>query len=686
MASLEQKVLALLRQLTGRPDALFHEDQLESIRALVGDRRRVLVVQRTGWGKSAVYFLATHLLRKSGFGPTMIISPLLVLMANQIDAAHRLGLRAISINSANEVTVDDLVAELVTDSIDVLLISPERLSNTDFRNRVMPLIGRRPGLIVIDEVHCISDWGHDFRPDYRRIGQYINLLPSGIPVLGCTATANDRVIADVAVQLGQGVRVIRGSLRRDSLDLKVLDLPDRASRLVWLDKNIDTFPGTGIVYCLTIRDVDLVADYLKSRGHEVLAYHGDMATEEREKTVTLFLENRIKAVIATSALGMGYDKPDVSFVVHYQSPGSIVSYYQQVGRAGRAVDSAPAILMRGAEDVRIQDYFIKSSFPNEETMSKILNVIDHATQEVSILNIESEVNLRHSQIVAVMKQLDVEGIVDQLPSRKYVRTLKPWKYPAERVARVDAVRRREQEQMVVYFNLDKCRMTFIVNSLNDPDLKACGRCDNCRGERLTGKFEPAEIDEAHNFLHRSTLAIKPRKYTAELKRIPKNEMSEVGEYLCNWRDDGYGDLVAQGKQTDKHFADELVDAMAAIVSGMAVTVKPTWVTCVPSSRSGELVPNFANRLATKLGLPFCPVVTKTRKTEQQKQMQNSVFQSANIEGAFSVSSLSEVGPVLLVDDLVDSGWTLTEVGRVLRRAGVEAVIPVVLSSSRPRKS
>jgi len=550
----------------------------------------------------------------------------------------------------------------------------------------MPLIGRRPGLIVIDEIHCISDWGHDFRPDYRRIGQIINLLPSGIPVLGCTATANNRVIADVAVQLGQGVPVIRGPLRRDSLDLKVLDLPDRASRLVWLDKNIDTFPGIGIVYCLTIRDADLVADYLKSRGHEVLAYHGDMATEEREKTVTLFLEDRVKAVIATSALGMGYDKPDVSFVIHYQSPGSIVSYYQQVGRAGRAVASAPAILMRGAEDVDIQNYFIESSFPKEETMSQILNVIDHATEEVSILNIEDEVNLKRSQIEKVMKQLHVEGIVDQLSARKYVRTLKPWKYPAERVAGVDAVRRREQEQMVEYFNLDTCRMRFIVNSLDDPDLKACGRCDNCRGEYLTGEFEPAEIAEALNFLRRSKLAIEPRKKTADSKWIPKNEMSEVGECLSSWRDGGYGDLVAQGKQTDKHFADELVDAMAAMVSGMAVTVKPTWVTCVPSSRSGELVPNFANRLATKLGLPFCPVVTKTRKTEQQKQMQNSVFQSANIEGAFSVGSLQVVGPVLLVDDLVDSRWTLTEVGRVLRRAGVEAVIPIVLSSSQPRKN
>lgn len=362
--------LTALRTLTGNPQANFRDGQLEAINMLVTDKKRVLVVQRTGWGKSAVYFVSTHLLRQQGFGPTLIISPLLALMNNQIDAATNLGLRAYTINSANDLQVDQLSHLITNDEVDVLLVSPERLANPDFIENVMPLLGR--GLIVIDEVHCISDWGHDFRPDYRRLGQVINRLPAGIPVLGTTATANDTVIQDVSAQLGDGLPIIRGPLRRSGLALSVLDLPDRAARLVWLDQNLRSFEGTGIIYCLTQRDVDQVAGYLESCGHKIGRYRSgnDITLDEKNESLGRLLRNEVKAVVASTALGMGYDKPDVSFVIHYQSTDSLVGYYQQVGRAGRALNSSLGVMMRGAEDKDIHAYFMKGTFPKKKPLTR----------------------------------------------------------------------------------------------------------------------------------------------------------------------------------------------------------------------------------------------------------------------------------------------------------------------------
>ena len=409
------EALDALRSLTKNPTAQFHQGQLEAIEILVKDKARVIVVQRTGWGKSAVYFLATHLLRKQGLGPSLIISPLLALMDNQVSAATSMGLNAYTINSTNQIT-EEVIPLLNNNTIDLLLISPERLANPEFSDKIMPLIGRRPGLIVIDEVHCISDWGHDFRPDYRRLGQVIKRLPLGIPVLGTTATANDKVIEDISVQLGDGLPVFRGPLKREGLSLSVLDLPDRAARLAWIDKNLSTFEGTGIIYCLTQRDVDLVSGFLQSRGHKAARYRSGSDIDQIEKNESLerLLSNDIKVVVATSALGMGYDKPDVSFVIHYQSTDSLVGYYQQVGRAGRALESSIGIMMRGSEDSDIHTFFMKGSFPKEETVDQILTAFSDADGPLSTIAILKKVNLRAGSIESTLKKLHVEGFVDRI--------------------------------------------------------------------------------------------------------------------------------------------------------------------------------------------------------------------------------------------------------------------------------
>ena len=674
-------MLEALRSLTGRPDADFRPDQRAAIEALVERRDRVLVVQRTGWGKSAVYFLATHLLRQQQFGPTLLISPLLALMRNQIDAAERLGLRCMTVNSSSATTVDELSARLEADDVDLVLVSPERLANPDFAGKAMPILGRRPGLVVIDEVHCISDWGHDFRPDYRRIGRLIaNFGDGNVPVLGCTATANSRVVEDVAQQLGASITTYRGQLGRDGLALSAVRLPRQAERLAWLAEHLAELPGSGIIYCLTIRDVENVTSWLRRQGHDVAGYTGATISEDREEMERRLQANDLKALVATSALGMGYDKPDLGFVVHFQMPGSPVAYYQQVGRAGRALEHSQALLLCGKEDVNIQDYFIDAAFPDPQDVDAVLAILDEAAGPVSLRDIATNVDVKWTQIELVLKQLDVEGVVRRVKGQSYERTLTPWIYPHERVAGVTDARRWEQQLMFDYADTSGCRMRFLTDLLDDDMAGGCGICDNCRGEMLQPSTSSTLIADAEAFLRNRPLMIEPRKQS-----IPISERNQQGRTLAHWGDSGWGPMVQQGRR-DGHFADELVDAMAEMITEWAPSPAPEWVAAVPSDRTTSLVPGFAARVAARLGLVFVPLLERAAERPPQVEMQNSPHQSANVAGAFTLGEPPMPGPVLLIDDLVDSGWTLTETGRLLSRSGSGPVYPLVLAISTGRRT
>src|SRR4051795_3872627 len=444
----------LLRLLAG-PDEAFREHQREAIEDLVVGRRRVLCVQRTGWGKSAVYFIATKLLREAGEGPTLLISPLLALRRSQIDAAERLGLRAHTINSTNRDDWDAVREMLDRDEVDLLLISPERLNNRRFRDTMLPLFAQRVGLLVVDEAHCVSDWGHDFRPDYRRIREALDRLRPDAAVLCTTATANDRVVADVEEQLGGSAHTYRGQLARSSLRLEVVSLPSQAERLAWLARWLPEFPGSGVVYCLTKRGPESVAEWLKGKGVSAVAYSGETDDAQRIEAEQRLLANDVKAVVATSALGMGYDKPDLGFVVHYQAPSSAIAYYQQVGRAGRALPEAHAVLLRGLEDRDIQDYFIATAFPPREKAEAVVEMIASSDTPVKLGDLAAAVNLGQGRISAMLKILDVEGAVTQDGSG-WVRTGEPWLYDERRYQAVTALRRAEQDAMERYGHDGAC--------------------------------------------------------------------------------------------------------------------------------------------------------------------------------------------------------------------------------------
>lgn len=673
---------AHLHSIAG-PDAEFRDGQWEAIEAIAVNHGRALVVQRTGWGKSAVYLIATRLLRDQGRGPTVIVSPLLALMRNQIAMAERVGISAVTVNSTNRDDWEEIFGQIAADEIDLLLISPERLNNPAFLADVFPRLSARMGLLVVDEAHCISDWGHDFRPDYRRLSRVVAALPPTVPVLGTTATANDRVVRDVAEQMGSGLAVFRGPLERESLRLDVIPMPNKAERLAWLAEALPNLPGAGIVYCLTIKDAERVGLWLRERGIEARTYTGETDPEIRLEIEDALSAGELKTVVATSALGMGYDNPFIEYVIHFQSPGSPVSYYQQVGRAGRAVPHAAGILLIGAEDREIQDYFINTAFPPEEQTSRVLGVL--AEGPSTIRELESAVNIQRSKLTGLLKILEVEQAVYREGSRWH-RSADGWDYPRQRVEGVLAERRRERDAMVDYAKTEDCLMQFLRHQLDDHTAEPCGRCARCT-ETSVLDITIAEDTRAAalEFLRRSHLPIEPRKQWPERTDLGKLLTYEEGRALSAWGDPGWAESVRRAVFEETPFGDGLVDGIVSMIRAWDPQPSPTWVTAIPSSSDNDPVTDVARRIADKLSLPFVPAIRRVRQRPPQTTLQNSVQQFRNVLNAFTIES-APTGPVLVIDDMVDSRWTFTMIGHLLRAAGVEAVFPVALVDTSNRQS
>ncbi|MCU0542595.1 MAG: RecQ family ATP-dependent DNA helicase [Oscillatoriaceae cyanobacterium Prado104] len=691
MTELKDRARSLLRQALSNSEAEFRYGQWEAIASLVEERSKLLVVQRTGWGKSLVYFLATRLLRDRAAGPTILISPLLALMRNQIAAADRIGVKAATINSSNQEEWELVKTRLLAGEIDVILISPERLGNEEFTNTILLPISQNIGLFVVDEAHCISDWGHDFRPDYRRIVRILQALPQNIPVLATTATANDRVVSDIKAQLGSNIEVIRGNLIRESLQLQNIALKSSAARMAWLAEQLPNLPGSGIIYTLTVRDADRVADWLTLQGIDARSYHSNLESSEREDLEDRLLNNEIKALVATTALGMGFDKPDLGFVIHYQRPGSAVHYYQQVGRAGRAVEQAYGILLSGDEDENITNYFIIKAFPPQAHTQEILNALNQSENGLSVPQLEQALNLSRGQIDKVLKLLSLESPAPAIKQNsKWCATAVEYQPDTERIESLTKLRRQEQEKMREYMGeSQKCLMAFLAAELDDPNPTNCGKCAACLGKPLLPETPSLEmVNRAIQYLQRCDRPIEPRKrWPPEALpnygfsgNIKPNLIAESGRALCLWGDAGWGELVKLGKYRDNNFNDELLEGALAMIQRWQPQPFPTWVTCVPSLKHPDLVPNFARKLADRLNLPFTPVVRKIRETPPQKEMNNSYQQAHNLDGAFAIDPWEDIaGTVFLVDDFADSGWTFTVIAALLRQAGSGQVFPLALS-------
>lgn len=689
---LRERAETVLQQLAG-PQARLREDQWRAIEALVAQHRRALVVQRTGWGKSAVYFVATALLRAQGAGPTVIVSPLLALMRNQIDAAIRSGIVAVTVNSANADEWDAVYADIANGDVDVLLVSPERLNNPDFRDRVLPELAASAGMLVVDEAHCVSDWGHDFRPDYRRLRTLIAELPSGIPVLATTATANDRVVTDVSEQLGMGrdqqdTLVLRGSLDRESLRLAVVRLPSPARRLAWLAARLDEMPGAGIVYTLTVQAADDVAEFLRERGVAVRSYSGRTDPEDRLAAESDLMENRVKALVATSALGMGFDKPDLGFVVHLGAPASPVAYYQQIGRAGRALDRAEVVLLPGREDRDIWAYFASLAFPPEPLVRQTLAVLSDRPQ--STASIETRVDLSRTRLEMLLKVLDADGAAKRVKGG-WVATGQEWVYDTERHERVNSARRSEQQAMLDYIATTECRLVFLRRQLDDPDPTPCGRCDTCTGTVWSDEVSADGEQAAAERLTRPGIEVAPRRmWPSGMKdigvplsgRIGAGEQAASGRAIGRLSDIGWGtrlrELVTGG---DDPVPADVLDALVRVLAGWGWEQRPVGVVGIGSRTRPHQLDHLARRIAEIGRLPLLgtlsPAGERPAATENSAQRLAAVWEGLD---SATVPDLSGVdGPVLLVDDVVDSGWTMTVAARALRRAGAPEVLPLVLA-------
>jgi ATP-dependent DNA helicase RecQ len=737
---LADEALGVLRELTGRSDAVFREGQDAAVAALVERRQRALVVQRTGWGKSAVYFVSTALLRRRGAGPTLLVSPLLALMRDQVAAAARAGIKAVEISSSNVTEWDDINARLAADDVDVLLVSPERLTNPRFREEQLPALVARCGLLVVDEAHCVSDWGHDFRPDYRRIRDLLGRLPAGTPVLATTATANERVVADVAEQLGAGgveVTTVRGPLARDSLRLGVLRLDTDRARLAWLAAHLEDLPGSGIVYTLTVAAAEETATLLRDAGHEVRAYTGRLDDADRKDAEEALRENRVKALVATSALGMGFDKPDLGFVVHLGAPSSPVSYYQQVGRAGRAVEHADVLLLPGPEDLAIWQWFATSSMPREDHAAAVLTAMADG-RAWSVARLETVADVRRSRLELLLKVLAVDGAVERVQGG-WRSTGVPWVYDADRYARVTATREAEQRAMIAYarpLEGAECRMAFLQEALDDPTAAPCGRCDVCAGPWYATDIPAGAAQAAAARLDRPGVELAPRaqwptgadRLGVQVKgKIAASEQIETGRAVARLTDLGWGQrlrtllgddgvggvatladhleapsleedpdaafdvthrVIRPGLPSDAPPDEELMKACARVLGAWDWAQRPGAVVAMPSRRRPALVTGVAQGLSALGRLPYLGALDLAHGGPTGGPGGNSAFRLAGVWQRIVVgpelrSRLAGLGdaPVLLVDDLADSRWTMTVAGRELRLAGAAAVLPFALALS-----
>lgn len=682
----EEYAYELLRKGSGIPEASFRHGQLEAIKQIIAGNHRLLVVQKTGWGKSFVYFIATKMLRKNGGGPALLISPLLSLMRNQIAAAERMGLSAVTINSVNQNEWEEIETQIQNDEVDILLISPERLNNQQFLQNILGVIGRKISMLVIDEAHCISDWGHDFRPHYRLIQRLSKNLPSGHRLLATTATANDRVKDDISDVLGPNLKVISGALARPSLYLQTMRF-EYAERLAWLADHIPKLAGSGIIYCLTIRDTLRIEHWLNTRGISAAAYSG--SSSDRPRLEQQLLDDKLKVIVATTALGMGFDKPNLAFVIHFQSPGSVVAYYQQVGRAGRALAGAYGILLSGPDEDKINKYFIDSAFPKIDEVRKIISALSKESKGLSRTQLCSSLNIRPKRIDSALSIMSLESPAPVVKENyKWILTANDlndsfW----ERVQRITAIRQEELQQMKEYVALDKGHMEFLMQALDSepeeyhpPDLPPISRSIN-----------KETLKDVHVFLKRSSFPIEPRRIWMVSQAlpiygfqgsIPIEDRLEEGRVLFFWGDPGLAKLVDEGKRKGC-FANELVEAMGAMLFDWSPEPRPSWLTYVPSPRHPKLVPDFAQRLAIYLNIPLVETIKVVKKYPQQKTMENSYQQLKNLDGAFEVISANILpGACYLIDDIVDSRWTFTVVGSLLKKSEAAEIYPIALASAK----
>ena len=681
------RATAILKKLYGE-NARFRPGQYEAIERTIKEKR-LLVVQKTGWGKSLVYFICTKLLREEGAGVTLVISPLLALMDNQLSAARKMGLNCTALNSTTANEREFILMGMEANTYDLVLATPESLMNKKFR-QYLPDI--RIGLLVIDEAHCISDWGHDFRLEYNKIYRVIEQLQPNVPVLATTATANNHVIEDLQNQMGKP-KVSRGHLMRDNLSIQILPLSDKESRYAWILDNIGRLPGTGIIYCLSRKDCTWLSDFLCENGISADPYFSGDGEQEKQSQETLkrFLNDEIKVIVSTIKLGMGFDKGNVSFVIHFQCPKNVIAYYQQIGRAGRNIPFAKTFLMLGGEDYRIHKGFIENAFPSESEMKRIRQYITACTGVCTVNKICAAIDISKKKILKVLDFLEDEGLIEKewrpstsgKPYAVYKSTAAPFVYRGEHYEEIKQIRYRELEQMQTIANTSECLSRTVVSCLDDIEDHDCGICSNCDPKnRFPVTVSAVSKRKAIDYLENLTIPIDPWYYWPRNNLVAdtKNYYPNLQGIALSTYNEGLGKLVRDGKYSTLRFDDQLVRKGARVLKKYIKEHDLCCVTAVPSLNT-NVVPDYAKRLAAACGLPYVALLRKTNRSHQ-KDLNNTSHQFENAYKSFeSLPSASMPSSVILVDDMVDSGLTLAVCGALLGQAGCERVFPLALADA-----
>lgn len=661
--------LFLLRKSLSNQNAEFREGQYEAIESIFTNQRS-LVVQKTGWGKSLVYFISTKLNRNRGKGVSIVISPLLVLIENQIEAAKKVGLVCDAIYSGNIDQHDEIIRKLKTNKIDILFTTPESLFSKlqDHMNDI------NLGMFIIDEAHCISDWGHDFRLDYRKIVEVLNELKNkDFPILATTATANNRVIEDLKSQIGPSLYVSKGSLYRDNLYIQLLDLKNKVNRYAWILKNIQNLNGTGIIYCLTTKDCDDLASFLVNNQINAKPYHSALEEVESSTNINLFVKNQIKVLVSTIKLGMGYDKPDVAFIIHYQVPKNIVSYYQQIGRAARNIKEGYTFMLKGGNDFDILNYFIDSAFPEKLEMDLVLKQFEQQAWGKSGLStqaIAKNINLSFSKIKKALKFLEFEHVLNRV-KQTYFLTSNKFQYKEKHYQEINNLRKQEITELEGLFETKECLNKKIIESLDDVTNISCGKCKNCfKKEIISSQIEDRFRIIAEQHIADSYIPLKPRE-----KRMYD------GMALSKYGDEPIGSLVSKSKYSNTPFPEAVYLKAVKLLTPMVKKYNLQTITFVPSLNN-KLVDDFSLNLSKRLGLRFTPLFSK-KSNVSQKSMTNYIWQKKNAQENYMISgSVSVVGQqILLIDDIVDSGYTISSLGEKLIEAGARGVYPFALSDA-----
>jgi ATP-dependent DNA helicase RecQ len=627
-----------------------------------------LLIEKIGFGKSLCFQFPATVFE----GTTVIFSPLIALMRDQVKKLTALGISAKCINS--EQTAEEntqIINEAKQGKIKILYIAPERQENNEWVEATQQM---NLSMVVVDEAHCISVWGHDFRPAFKRIINLVKLLPKGLPVLATTATATKRVEQDIALQIGNDITIIRGNLMRDNFKLFIIKVSSEDEKLIWLGENLNKLPGSGILYTGTRVDTEIYSKWFEHLKISSIAYNAGLDPDSRIAIENGLMDNKWKCIISTNALGMGIDKPDIRFIIHTQMPQSPIHYYQEIGRAGRDGRPSHIILFYNPEDRKLPEAFIEGGRPAIKNYDKVIDVVK--LELLGEKDLMKRTNLKQNQIRVIKADLIDQGIIREVmigKSKKYEFVSNSQALNTKAFEELRDAKLKDLEKMIEYVETAKSRMNFLCDYLGDNSNSTFTNCDNTGEKKMTVSITPNWVEELQNFRG---------NYFPELEVESKGSNIVNGVAASYYGVSNIGAALHRSKyEKAGDFPDFLLKLVLKAFRKKYGQEKFDLVVYIPPTSSGDLVKNFAVKLAQVLKFPISHNLQKSRQTKEQKVFENGFLKTDNVSGAFTFATPNDIEgkSILLVDDIFDSGATIKEIGKLLTNFGAIKIAPIIIA-------